>query len=83
LEEIRAAPDPESRAREIGDLLFVITHLANWYDVNPEDTLREANARFRERFAYIESAARAQGKEVSNLPVEEMSRLWEEAKREI
>jgi tetrapyrrole methylase family protein/MazG family protein len=81
LEEIRTAPDAESRAAEIGDLLFAVTHLANWYDANPEDALRETNARFRTRFAHIESAARTQGKEVGELSVDEMNRLWDEAKK--
>ncbi|NUM48535.1 MAG: nucleoside triphosphate pyrophosphohydrolase, partial [Anaerolineales bacterium] len=81
LEEIRTAPDAVSRAGEIGDLLFVITHLANWYGVNPEDALRETNARFRGRFAHIENSARAQGRDVAQLSVEEMNVLWEEAKK--
>ncbi|HLF87903.1 MAG TPA: nucleoside triphosphate pyrophosphohydrolase [Anaerolineales bacterium] len=81
LEEIRTAPDPNSRVGEIGDLLFVVAHLANWYDVNPEDALRETNARFRRRFTYIENTARARGQEVPDLSVEEMNILWEEAKK--
>lgn len=81
LEEIRTAPSAAARAGEIGDLLFVVTHLANWCEVNPEDALRETNTRFRQRFTYIENAARAQGKEVSDLSVEEMNQLWETAKR--
>lgn len=81
LDEIRTAPDAVSRAREIGDLLFVVTHLANWYEVNPEDALRETNARFRQRFGYIENSARAQGREVGELSVQEMNELWDEAKK--
>ncbi len=81
IEEIRTAPDAAARAGEIGDLLFVITHLANWYDVNPEDALRETNARFRQRFSHIENTARTQGREVNQLSVEEMNQLWDEAKK--
>lgn len=81
IEEIRAAPDAPSRAAEIGDLLFVVSHLANWYEVNPEDALREANARFRTRFSYIENAARTQGRDVAQMSVEEMNVLWEQAKK--
>lgn len=81
LEEIRTAPDAVARAAEIGDLLFVITHLANWYEVNPEDALRETNARFRQRFSHIENSARTLGCEVSELTVDEMNVLWDEAKR--
>lgn len=81
IEEIRTAPDAPTRAAEIGDLLFVVSHLANWYEVNPEDALREANARFRFRFSYIENAARTQGRDVAQMSVDEMNVLWEQAKK--
>ena len=45
--EVVAAPDPESRAAEFGDLLFSLANLARWYDIDAESALRQANARFR------------------------------------
>ena len=75
------AADGEERAAEIGDLLFAVVNLARWYKVEPESALREANARFRRRFAYIEHAARARGRAVSDLTLDEMEALWQEAKK--
>jgi tetrapyrrole methylase family protein/MazG family protein len=79
--EVRQAFDPETRAAEIGDLLFAVVNLARWLDVDAESALREANGRFRKRFAYIESSARAQGREMSEFSLEEMDDLWTEAKK--
>jgi tetrapyrrole methylase family protein/MazG family protein len=79
--EVRRASDPETRAAEIGDLLFAVVNLARWLDVDAESALREANDRFRERFAYIESSARAQGREMSEFSLEELDDLWDEAKK--
>jgi tetrapyrrole methylase family protein/MazG family protein len=80
LEEVRQAPAPPERAQELGDLLFAVVNLARWFDVDAESALREANARFRRRFGKIESAARSQGRPVSDLTLEEMDALWEAAK---
>jgi ATP diphosphatase len=49
--------------------------------VDAESALREANARFRQRFASIEAAARSQGRSVSDLTLDEMEALWQKAKR--
>lgn len=81
LREVHAAADGEERAAEIGDLLFATANLARWFGVEPESALREANARFRRRFAYIEQAARAQGRSVSDLTQGEMEALWQQAKQ--
>ncbi len=81
LGEVKATEDGRERSKEVGDLLFAVANLARWYKVDPESALRQANARFRQRFAYIEAAARAQGREVSHLSLEEMQALWQEAKK--
>ena len=81
LREVHQAEDGEERAAEVGDLLFAVVNLARWYKVDSESALREANARFRKRFSYIEKAARQQGRAVSDLSPDEMEALWQEAKR--
>ena len=81
LHEVYTAPNPAARAGELGDLLFAVVNLARWYDVDAESALRGTNARFRQRFAAIEAAARAQGKAVSDLTLDEMEALWQGAKR--
>ena len=79
--EIEAAV-PEGREAEIGDLLFAVVNWARWLKVDPESALRTANARFAARFAKVEAAARAQGKEMRAMTLEELDRLWEAAKRD-
>jgi len=79
-EELRQAKDEIERAAELGDVLFAVVNLARWYDVDAESSLREANARFRNRFAQIEASARAQGRSPSDLSLDEMEALWQQAK---
>lgn len=81
LGEVHQASEGEEQAAEIGDLLFAAANLARWFGVEPESALREANARFRQRFAYIEQAARFQGRSVSDLTLDEMEALWQQAKK--
>jgi uncharacterized protein YabN with tetrapyrrole methylase and pyrophosphatase domain len=64
----------------VGDLLFAVVNLARWFKVEPESALREANLRFRNRFSYIESAARTQGRTITDLSLDEMEAFWQEAK---
>jgi ATP diphosphatase len=51
-------------------------------DVDPETALREANKRFRRRFAQLEGAARKAGQKLPDLTLEELDSLWEAAKRQ-
>jgi tetrapyrrole methylase family protein/MazG family protein len=78
--EVEAA-GPEDLEAEMGDLLFAVVNWARWLKVDAESALRAANARFAARFARVETAARAQGKEMRAMPLDELDRLWEEAKK--
>jgi tetrapyrrole methylase family protein/MazG family protein len=80
LDEIQRAQGPAETTHEIGDLLLAAVDLARFYNVDPESALREANARFRKRFSYIEDQARSTGKKVSDLSLDEMLALWARAK---
>lgn len=72
---------PEAIKGEIGDLLFAVINLARHCDIEPEDALRTTNAKFRKRFAYIESALEAQGSTMDAASLDEMEALWQEAKK--
>jgi nucleoside triphosphate diphosphatase len=76
----RKAAQPELED-ELGDLLFVLVNLARFVKVDPEQALRRTNAKFRRRFAYIESKLAQQGRKLEESNIQEMEALWQEAKR--
>ncbi len=71
----------EAVAGEIGDILFVIANLARWYEVEPESALKATNRKFRRRFSHVEKKISEQGKDWSEVSLEEMDEHWNEAKR--
>ena len=67
-------------AEEFGDLLFVMANIARHLKVDPEAALRGANAKFVRRFRSIETALAKEGRKPEDATLEEMDRLWDEAK---
>ncbi|HLZ84781.1 MAG TPA: nucleoside triphosphate pyrophosphohydrolase [Caulobacteraceae bacterium] len=82
LEAEVAAGDAAKAREELGDVLFVCANIARELDVDPEDALRETNAKFTRRFAYIERALAARGSSPERSTLDEMDALWNEAKAE-
>jgi MazG family protein len=82
LEAAEAAGDLEGVAHEAGDLLFAVAQLVRKHGLDPDETLRAANARFEERFAFIEQRLAARGRTPAESSLEEMDQLWDQAKRE-
>ncbi len=67
-------------AGEIGDLLFAVANLARHVEVDPEAAVRQTNAKFERRFAYIESQLAARGRPIGEATLAEMDALWNAAK---
>ena len=65
---------------EVGDLLFVVVNIERFLQVDPETTLRRTNRKFVRRFQYIEERLREKGKDINQSNLDEMERLWQEAK---
>ena len=80
LERELAAGDVEKARQEMGDVLFVVANLARTLEVDPEDSLRFANAKFARRFRYIEARLAERGKTPEQSDLAEMDALWDEAK---
>jgi tetrapyrrole methylase family protein/MazG family protein len=80
IQEVKEAGEGEHLAEEIGDLFFALVNLARWKQVDAEAALRQANARFKRRLAYVEQQAKAQGKSLSEMSLGEMDALWEAGK---
>ncbi len=81
LGEVHRAAEGDEKLHEIGDLIFAVVNLARWYKIDPESALRQANARFKKRFGYIENSAQTQNRSVSEMSLDEMEALWQEAKK--
>ncbi|MDE6853705.1 MAG: nucleoside triphosphate pyrophosphohydrolase [Muribaculaceae bacterium] len=65
---------------EFGDLFFSLVNAARLYGVNPENALERTDRKFISRFNYIETKAREAGRTLSEMTLDEMDALWNEAK---
>jgi tetrapyrrole methylase family protein/MazG family protein/ATP diphosphatase len=72
--------DKAKAREELGDLMFVVANLARKLDVDPEDALRSANAKFARRFGFIEKSLLEQGRTPDQSDLTEMDILWDRAK---
>tara|TARA_R110000787_G_scaffold253606_1_gene358979 strand:+ start:1187 stop:2014 length:828 start_codon:yes stop_codon:yes gene_type:complete len=66
---------------ELGDLLFVAANLSRRLDVDPEQALRRANAKFERRFRAMEAEATADGVNFADLTLDEQESYWQRVKR--
>lgn len=84
LEEVKAEIKNNNQERlneEIGDLLFAITNLSYFFEINPEFALTKATEKFINRFRYIENTAFARGQDLSEMTLDEMDQLWQMCKQ--
>ncbi len=83
LNEFKYAIKHESKDQqkaELGDILFVLINLARWYDLEPEDALHTTNQKFIQRLSKIEAKS---DRPLSDYSLEELDRLWDQAKAQI
>ena len=78
--EFRAAGTPEEKLDEFGDILFALVNLARWSGIHAEDALRQANAKFRNRYQAMERLAAVREQDFTALPLDDKEALWQEAK---
>lgn len=77
----RAVEDGGCVPEELGDVLFAAVKVGRFCGCDPEDAVNGTCEKFIRRFRAVEEGAAAQGREVSQLTLEEMTALWNEAKR--
>lgn len=80
LVEARDSSDHAHLTEEFGDLMFVMANLARHLNIDPEEALRGANAKFTRRFQSIEAALAADGRRPEDSDLAEMDALWDRAK---
>ena len=77
----RAVEEGGDVPEELGDVLFAAVKVGRFCTCDPEDAVNGTCEKFIRRFRAVENGAAAQGREVSQLSLEEMTALWNEAKR--
>ena len=80
LEAELALDDRERSTAELGDFLFSVINAARLYHLNPENALEQTNQKFIRRFNYIEEHSIRAGRPLTEMTLEEMDSLWNEAK---
>jgi len=82
LDEARAAADQGAVVEELGDLLFAVAQLARHHEIDPEEALRVANAKFARRFGKLEAGLAADGVAWADQSLDELEARWQAVKRE-
>ncbi len=82
LQEFKAEADKDSPRieDEFGDLLFSLVNFARFKGINPDDALEKTNKKFKKRFQYLETESKKDGKNLSEMSLEEMDEYWERSK---
>ncbi|MBQ9178204.1 MAG: nucleoside triphosphate pyrophosphohydrolase [Prevotella sp.] len=73
--------DKENSEKEFGDFLFSLINAARIYGINPDNALENTNRKFINRFNYIEDHSIKIGKPLTEMTLNEMDKLWDEAKK--
>ena len=72
----------DKQEAEFGDLLFSMVNLGRKLGIHPEEALRRSIAKFTTRFRYIEASLEKAGINFHESSLEEMDKLWDEAKQQ-
>ncbi len=81
--ELRAAisaKDSENTAEELGDVLFSAVNVSRFIKTDAEEALTAASDKFLARFTKVEKLAAERNIDMKSVSIEELDKLWDEAK---
>jgi XTP/dITP diphosphohydrolase len=81
LEDELQREDRQRSEEELGDFLFSVINAARLYKLNPDNALEKTNQKFIRRFNYIEQHSIKMGSPLTEMTLEDMDKLWNEAKQ--
>lgn len=86
IENVIAGEKPKSKLKklseELGDLLFSVVNVARKLDINAEEALQGANNKFSKRFHFIEKYCKKYNRDLNNMTLKEMDRIWNLSKKQ-
>ena len=65
---------------EFGDVLFSLVNYARFINIDPESALERTNKKFIKRFQFLENEAAKEGKQLTDMTLDDMSVHWEKSK---
>jgi XTP/dITP diphosphohydrolase len=83
LSELEAEVEKQDKTKieeEFGDLMFSVINAARLYGIDPETALEKTNLKFIKRFNYLESNTLSKGKNLKDMNLDQMNRIWDQAK---
>ena len=72
--------DKAKAEEEFGDVMFSLINAARLYKINPDNALEHTNQKFIRRFNYLEAHTMKQGRNLTDMSLDEMDKIWNEAK---
>lgn len=79
--EIKKPNNHDKIESEFGDLFFSIINAARLYKIDPEIALEKTNKKFIKRFNYLEEKTSQKGKSLKEMSIDDMEKIWQEAKK--
>ncbi len=73
--------DSSNCLEELGDILFSAVNVSRFLDIDSEEALTLASDKFASRFAVVEQLAGSRGINMKETPIDELDKLWDEAKQ--
>lgn len=81
MHESERSGDKELFEKEMGDVFFALINYSRFLGINAENALRKTNAKFKNRFSFIEKKLKENNKSITDSSLEEMDKYWEESKK--
>jgi MazG family protein len=84
IKELKEVVDTGQQAKveeEFGDVLFSLINYARFLQVDAENALELTNKKFIHRFTQMEQSALKEGKDLTNMSLEEMDNIWNSVKQ--
>ncbi len=83
IDELRRAVennDKSNMSEELGDVLFSAVNVSRFIKTDAEEALTAASDKFLARFTTVEALAKERGIDMNSASLEELDKLWDEAK---
>ncbi len=80
IEELKNAKNDKEKEEELGDILFVLAHLANWLNIDAELALVKGVLKFRRRYEKTKELIEKDGLDMKKMSIEELDRYWDKSK---